>query len=443
MLSLALIFILLIIFLTQNRINQFYIFVLSVLFPFTFGHIKSVPHVLIVEWLTVVFFLFNMNDLISLKSVYRNKKIIDFSGTRILIFGLILLIIAAGYSFANNELFATNTVSGAGGVSRTYFSIINNILIFFTTCIFIYNNYNELDIEKLLKIIVVLSIILGIVRVFTFLYKIDVFFLAGSFNYNPRIGRLPMRLPSLERVSAVGIPAILALRSTKNSFKIFSLLMFTIFIFLNGGRTFFVGIFLTLTLYMLFVLKGKSIYFILLIGLLTITATIALPEELLEKQIERMLSFEGGFKQQDSQRHITYMYYIQNFLENPILGKGIKEFMEFIPLEDKELLFVKRQQHAGGHGSYISLLSTFGIIGLMYFLIFLGYGIILALKKVRYYIRESTENFETTFALFLFLALVLKCIYSLTSYNGFADRSLFLLVGLIAGLRIFENKNIS
>jgi len=73
MISIALSLIFLIIFLTSKRNVQFYLFTLAVLFPFTFGNIKSIPNVQIIEWLNPVVFLIIINELIPIDRVKKNQ----------------------------------------------------------------------------------------------------------------------------------------------------------------------------------------------------------------------------------------------------------------------------------------------------------------------------------------------------------------------------------
>ncbi len=57
MISLILIPVSIFIFLKLKREHQFIIFSFAALYPFTFGDLRSIPDLLIIEWLTLVTFL--------------------------------------------------------------------------------------------------------------------------------------------------------------------------------------------------------------------------------------------------------------------------------------------------------------------------------------------------------------------------------------------------
>ncbi len=85
---------------------------------------------------------------------------------------------------------------------------------------------------------------------------------------------------------------------------------------------------------------------------------------------------------QDPWRGMAWYLDFKSFSAHPILGKGITDYIGFIySTAPGTESFARKQLFAGGHGAYFSLLSTFGIGGILYFIIILWGGVILSFQK--------------------------------------------------------------
>ena len=121
--------------------------------------------------------------------------------------------------------------------------------------------------------------------------------------------------------------------------------------------------------------------------------------------------------------------------------KIISKYGEFImnpisnPLGEE---FIRQQLTAGGHGAYIGILGTFGLGGIIYLTILVFGGIIISFKKLKMYIYSNP--FFGSITVFVFLLMIQKSLYYITSYTGLDDISLFLLIGLMVSIRSLENK---
>ena len=388
MVSLILIPISIVIFLRLNRNYQFIMFTMVALYPFSFGDLRSVPDLFVIEWLTIITFISLINQLVPVYSSSKRLKLVKYRGIEIFVFATIILAVWTMISFVNNEILSTVTVSGeAGGTRRTYFDIFNNILIFYTTIIFFATQYEKLDVEKILTVVLYSSVLIGIVRAAAFYLRMKTPLLSGIFDYNPAseidLGTSAQRLLGLDFVAAIGISAQFALYIYKKKFKLVVLFILLIYLFLSGGRTAMIGVVISISIFSLLFLPKNFVYFIVSGGLLLLIAFAFLPEGFLQSKLTRLSTVEqAGFLGQDIWRGTAWYFFLKNFAAHPIIGKGIGNYSGFIystfPGTEG---FVRHQMASGGHGSYISLLSTLGLGGILYFLIMILGGIILSLKK--------------------------------------------------------------
>ena len=392
MISLILIPVSIFIFLKLKREHQFIIFSLAALYPFTFGDLRSIPNFLIIEWLTIVTFISLINELNPVNSVEKKLRLIRYKNIQIFIFAFIILVIWTLVSFIKNEIILHSTVTGnETGITRIYFTIFNDIIIFFTTIIFFVTQHNKIDMRKFFSLLLNITIIIGLVRIFTFYFQMKTPFLSGLFGYNTDAmtssGEVSYRFSGLDYAATIGIPTIFSLYVYKNKLNLFLLIILFIFVFLSGGRTIMIGIIISIFIFSFLFLPKNFIYLIVVGGILFLFAFIFLPHNFLEGQVGRLSTLkEKGFMGQDAWRGMAWYLYLKNFVAHPFFGKGISDYTGFIysPIEGTEY-FARTQLFKGGHGAYFSLLSTFGIGGILYFIIILWGGIILAFKKIKQY----------------------------------------------------------
>ena len=441
MISLGLILLSLFIFINLKRETQFLIFSIIVFYPFTYGRLKSIPDLLIMEWLTPVFFLILLNDLSPVnKAVIRRPKII-YRGLEIFILALIVLVIWTFHSYLTHEILADVT---QGGTARFYYKIILNILMFFTVIFFFSQYYEDFDIEQWLKVLIAISVVIGVVRIITFFLSINIPVLAGTFKYNPgairRFGGIAFRIGGLSRVTEVGLGALFALNYLTGKNRLFLIITFFVFVFMSGGRTLMIGFVAAVMVYSMFFYKRNIFYFLVVAGLAIILLLIFAPEKFIEGQLARITAFSGGLQQQSKERYTAWMMQYRNFMNNPFWGIGVTPYEGYIHVTNPK--FIERIRAmlslGGGHGSYISILGTFGIGGIFYLLTMTLGGIILAFKKVRLYMEE--DAFLAALAIFVLINLIIKSVYYTTAFNGISDPSLFLVVGIIASVKIIENR---
>jgi O-antigen ligase len=433
-----------IIFILQSRKIQFYIFSLSAFFQFTLGNIGSIPKFLLIEWITPLFFIILINEMIPVYGLRRKQKLFDFRGVEIFIFAIILLVITASVSYGRNEIFAEQfrIATNATGTKRAYWGIMNNILIFFVTLIYL-SRY-KLKIEEWIKLLLICSIALGLLRLMSYFLDISIPFISGGFDYNPggstKYGGLTFRIGGLAEATLVGISALLADFYLKKKLNIFYTIALLIIQFMSGGRTMLIAIIVAIAIYSTFFLKRTMSYVLLLGGIGFIVIIIFLPQKVIEGQIGRMTSFSGGVEEQSSERYIASYLLLKSFQENPVFGKGISDYDGLILVKNEETReFIRSVQVSGGHGSYTSMLGIFGIVGLLFFLILLLGTIFLSFRKLKQYM--GRDEHICSFLTFIFVVSVMGSIYFITSYNGFGITYIFFNAGLIVSMKVCENKN--
>ncbi len=446
MISIILILIIISIYLKLDKFYQYTLFSLSALFPLSFGDTGPIPSLLFIEWITIITFFLLINDLNPVYSNNKRIKILRYKGIEIFIFALIILAVLIFNSILQNEFFTKNVVAAADskGVKRLYFNSFNNILIFFTTIIFVASYYDKFNFEKFFKIIVYFSVFVGILRIFSYFLKIDIPFLAGLFHYdsnpyNPsRYGGTAYRISGLDTTSIIGIPAFFAYYIYKEKLSLIVLAIFFLFVFLSGGRTVMIGVTISILVFSFFFLPKNFIYLIVAGGIIIIIFMLFVPNNVLQGQTGRLTTLSSGsFMGQDVSRGLAWKLYLENFIQNPIFGKGIGGPQKFILPDIPGAEMGIASQFAGGHGSYFSLLSMFGIAGITYFLIMVFGGIYLSFKKIKKW--GNFNNDKTAIAVFCFMFLIIESINWITADNGLGLPELFYIVGFIASLTVIEN----
>lgn len=434
------------IYLKLNKFYQFTLLSLAALLPLSFGDFRSIPSFQFIEWLPIVTFLMLMNELIPLNGSRKGNIEIKLKGLGIFIFAIIILIIWTINSFVENEiLIQTANVIQKSGTTRIYFSVFNNILLFFTTIIFVSLHFEQIDFEKFFKILLYLSLSLGLLRIMSHFLDFNIPLLSGAFDYGGEYGKYSklkyggtaFRLGGLSEVVIIGIPAIFSDYVFRKKINVFVLLLLLLFLFLSGGRTVMIGVFFSIIIFSFLFFPKNFVNLILGGGLFLIVAAIILPESLLQGQTGRLTTVNSenlmGF---DPGRALAWKFYFETFLSNPIWGKGIASYTGFIYASlPKFEGFARHLLFSGGHGSYISLLSILGLGGIAYFLIMLIGGIILSYFRIN----QNLDANKTAVAVFIFMILIIKAFDFFTANNGLDIPILFYCVGFIASLTVLQN----
>ena len=439
-----------IIYLKLSKFYQFLVLSLSALLPLSFGDFRSIPSFQFIEWLTIITFLMLINELVPTHRVEKKLRIIKFKGIEIFIFAILILITWTIVSFVNHEiLFQSFRTVDKTGTTRIHFNIFNDIILFFTTIIFVVVYFEKIDFEKFFRILLAISLILGVLRIISHFLDFQIPLLAGAFDYGGEYGKFArakyggtaFRLGGLSEVVILGIPSLFALHLFRKKINFPAFLLLFLFLFLSGGRTVMIGSFISFIVFSFLFLPKNFIYLITIGGLFVILAAIFLPDSALKGQTGRLTTLNAGnFMGQDLERGMKWKFYLDTFEKNPIWGKGIVGYQGYIYTSHERLgLSTGEALLSGGHGSYFSLLSTFGLGGITYFIIMLFGGIILSFRKIKQHLNLNSG--KTAIAVFTFMLLIIKAFDFITVLNGLGIPILFYIVGLIASLTVLQNLN--
>ncbi|MBI9070040.1 MAG: O-antigen ligase family protein [Melioribacteraceae bacterium] len=439
MISLGLTVICVALFITSDKFVRYIIYTLSALYPFSMGDLGPIPAAQVVEWLTPLYLLIIINEMVPLNRIVAAKPLPSFRGTELFLTALLFLLVCAAMSFYKNELMAID--GGPQGTKRVYFRIIVSVFIFITTALSTYVYKDIINFEKLFKTILWVSVGLGIIRLACYFVSFKMPLMTGPFVYNPdattRFGGTAYRIGGLTEVVGVGLGASVALYMLMRKIDYRALAAFSIFLFMSGGRTIMVGSLFSVGLFFLLFLNKKLIYLILILFLCVIIMVIVIPPEVFQGQVNRFLAMQGGMATQDHERYQSYMIHFNNFRENIFFGKGIVQYTGFLyHVNPKMEEFIRANLLSGGHGSYISILGTFGLFGTLYLFIMVYGGILVSYLKTKKY---SVDNvILAAISSFTFIYLTIKSVYYVSSHSGINDLSLFYLVGFVSSIILIE-----
>lgn len=452
MMSLIIIPVFAIIYLRLSKFYQFVVLTFSSLLPFSLGDFRSIPNFQLIEWIPFVTLLILVNDLIPINRIEKNTKIIRFKGIGIFVFAMIILIIWTLVSYFGNEVLTKSIVSvNNAGTTRLYFNIFNNILLFFVVIIFVAVYFESINFEKFFKILLYGSLVLGFLRLASYFWDFNLPFLTGEFVYGGeysspysklKYGGTAYRLGGLTDVVSFGIPALFSYYLFKKKFNFMAMILLFFLLFLSGGRTVMVGVFFAVIVFSFFFFPRNFAYLIVGGIVFIFIAIVIIPENVLQGQLGRFTIFNAQSSMGiDTGRALGWKLLWESFLSNPVWGKGIGHYdPSFYLGNSKYAEFVKQISFAGGHGSYLSLLSLYGLGGITYFLIMIVGGIALSIKKINEYVNLNLD--KTAIAVFGFMILIIKMFDYITAKNGLDVTIIFYSVGFLASLTVIKNKEL-
>lgn len=411
---------------SKSKVNFFAIvFFLSSFFPLAFSAGGSIFNFIeVIAPVAFMFLLFNI--------LYEDRPL-HLKSSQIHYAALIVLFIWSIISWFRYPLFGSTSGIADGNLGiKSYYRIIVGVFTFYicTWYIFYYIRGNYLIF---FKILLYFSLVIGFIRIASFILNFDIPFLYGSFRYDPEAttiyGGLTIRLSGLDYAGYCGGFSLLALRHSKESPGpvLFAVLFITfiVFLILHAGRSTAISYLFSLSYYALFIEKisTKKVLAGLVLFLLLILSLNLLPRNILRGQLNRITAIEGGIKGQYADRRaVVFQTFINDFYDHPIFGRGIR------PVEVKKInrntIWIKQQLADGGHGSYHSLMGLFGIGGIFFISVFL----FLTIVKLHFIINnKNTPNIEVY--IFIMLFLLYKSLQYYAGGKGYNDYSLFLLVG--------------
>ena len=300
----------------------FFILFLSASYPFSFGNLGPIPDFLWIEGLAPILLFVGCFQLI------RKRQHPFPRGGRIFFSAICILVFWAFVHFAFNPV-SSQKLLGAdkyGGGIRGYYTIFIGFCIFFYAMWFsCYWIKYELFWQRLLMILVFLSLIIGFARLFTYLLGIQIPLLRGTFIYGGLWQGKAFRIGGLSEAATLGISALMGLYYRKKWTVWFfvSLCAFIFLTIMGGGRSSSIGVIVAFMTYILFFQGAKIGRAFILAIILIVIVLVFFQIGLLKNQFGRIASIEGGFAKQSAGRYAVYQHMWKIFCDNPLMGKGI------------------------------------------------------------------------------------------------------------------------
>ncbi len=334
--------------------------------------------------------------------------------------------------------------SQKGGGIRAYLVIISGISTFFVG--FWFFKYEKINAGRCLLVLMLITLVLGNLKIAGFSipmmgrgYLIPGLIEEGGF----------VKIGGLRNLSIIGFPVLFSFyyRRKWNAFPILLLINLIAFCVLGGGRAIFAGIVVATGLYYALINRKHLLPVIAIVLMVSSIYVLILSNSDFNKsEFSRVIYVEGGLKKQNEQRYYSYLYMWEIFKKHPVFGKGIgfgnisrqDDFFKEHPAALKEFKTLELFTVQGSHGSYMSILSIFGMGGI-YFLFVMVFGGMYYAYRIA--VRKNSSDEEVRIAVFVFVYLGIMSIHLYTGGNGYNNRDVWFLPGVIAGLLARDEAN--
>jgi len=405
-----------------------WIVVLVVLVPFNIGEILNIPSLKLYEIIMPSYFLiFILSKLVS-----RNffvKKI----PLHIPIFLFSLLVIM---QYLRNPLIPSNLL-----ISNS--TELSGFRWFYTSflCILVYFLIIEILSGDKYKLIWLINFVFHLAVVMCFIGLIMCFLPFSLTGLNNMLAcqseKFNLRGISFFRIGFLGVFAQLGFISLL-SFKIdisklmkfFYSVLFIVAIVFSGGRTIF---FSTIIVSLIWCIVKKKFLLVLIIILIILSIFVIFQylKPLLPDQLKRFIIIDYS----NDPRYYTYKFFLNEFIEHPLVGVGFGKVLDIkdIPNEYKYKDFILTQARSGGHGTYISLLYTMGLTGLLSYLWILTRSFFVVTRK---YLHSKDKDLKNI-SFFLLLWISSEVINNFSGGMGW-ELSFYLILGFVGVVYITE-----
>jgi hypothetical protein len=419
--------------------QKFIIFTFMIFYPFELGRGFPLPLKYWSEALAIIlFFLFFVELLFERKPLLSKKASILFSAVGILLLWAIINYIK---NPVGGQTFGAKTIGEVG--LRAYLIIVTSTCTFFVSYWFF--RYKEINIERWFFMLLISALIIGNLR----LIGVKIPLLGHNFELMSGEDAQYVSIGGLRLTALMTISTIFTLyyKRKLGFFPIFVFINAIVFSVFSGGRGMFWGIVVTLGLYFILI-KRKHIFPVLAVLLIlgSMYQLVFSDISFDESKYGRVFALKGGIKEQNKLRYYFYLYMWEVFMENPLFGKGIgfqeisanTEFFQTHNEARGYRVLIEEGLMAGSHGSYMSILSTFGIGGL-FFITVMTFGTIYYARRI--VIRSSEYQDNEKLALFVFMYVSVMSVHMITGGEGYTYRDMWFLPGIIAAIMAKDQRD--
>jgi O-antigen ligase len=406
--------------------------------PLSLGMFVNIPELSVAELMIVLITLSYFLP----KIIRRDKMVVFKNSANPLLIPVLLFFVVVFLNYFRNPLPPANLL-GMGlelGGLRIYYMFILCFCVYFLFADAVSRSEHNLSsIFRGLWITVLILNIYGIASVYMSILQ-DNFILLhdiGIVTHHSLVTGSWMvraletggyRLGLLQTVSPV---ALLVLLSGVIKIKKFYPILFVLFWFglmLSGGRSFFIGMVVAFCMWIVIIKRNWKLTLVILLLAIGFYFAVFVYYDVLPGPLHRILAIRGGLEQTMAWRAELFPLFIGSFIKHPLFGVGIGS----VPIKGTGFeLFISQQLRFGGHGTYLSLLYTMGLIGFIPFVWILYRGI-----KISAVIMSSKNGlFFKSSAMFTLLFIIYYIFPMIVGGRG-SDIFLFIILGIISGLHV-------
>jgi len=415
---------------------KFILFALLIFFPLIIR--TGLPLKSIVEGLAPILLVFSiLENVKSGQSFFSKKAFIYFAAIGILaLWSLIHYIL--------NPVIGQQTFGAriqSGGI-RNYYLVFAGISTFF--CSYWFFKKNEINADKYFHILLIICLLLGALYLIDTFSGISILYFFDLGGHGEIHEKYQYSNIALRTIAAYSTSVLLSLYHNKKwgGYFNFAFILIIVFIIFGGGRSSLPVLSLVIIGYVTLINRKYlfPVMAVLLIGWGIYVLTLS-NVTFSEYKFGRAFKVEGGLKEQDAGRYYTFLYMYEVFKKSPLLGKGIghidltsqNEFFKEHPEARLYIRYVQAQSMLGGHGTYMSILSIFGIGGFFWLMTLLYGGIYHSYRFIK--INDRFDDSNTKIAIFVLTQLLTLAIsYYVGGNGGYDDMKFWFLAGIIAGL---------
>ena len=429
-----------IIFFLSSWKQKFLFFSLMIFFPIILPRYFPLPTKTVVELMAPILCLVSIAEAVNMRqSLFSKKASIYFIAIGVLVLWVLIHYIL---NPVLGRLTFGSDIQSSG--LKSYFLVVAGISTFF--CSYWFVKCNELNTEKWLSFLLVLTLVAGNLYVVGLFTYIPILSHLGLGSYHTTGEGLQYSSIPVRVMHALGTCLILSLFHNRRWGFYFIIIFINtlVFMVMGGGRSSgpiaFAAIFAYITLINRKHIVPVMSVLLILSSLYTLYMS-NLDVPMSESRFGRVLKLEGGLAEQDEARYYTFLYMFEVFKKSPIIGKGIgyeditgqEDFFKENPEAAKNILYIKAQLMSGGHGTYMSILSVFGIGGFFWLMVMLWGSIYYAYRFIN--MNKASPSQDTIIAIFVFLLLItISVSFLVGGHGGYDNMKFWFLAGTVAGL---------
>jgi len=413
--------------------------IVFIFIPVSIGNLFRIPHLQVAEvvipLITIVYFL---SKILKRKPIFVFKRSMNPLLIPILLyFGVIFT------NYLRNPLPPSSIVGipqELGGL-RIYYSFFLSCCTYLLFAEAVSSDMKIIPgIEGLFWQICLLLSLFGVVLIYSYpgqniLYSLQtqgvfspsLFSAAGTELLETRYGMVSgaYRIGTLGEVASICLVLLFAGAKKVNVLWKWILYGFLWFgVILSGGRGTFVGTVLAFYLCVALQKGRKALPLLFVLGFM-VYICVFVCYDILPLQLQRILKILGPLEQLDVGRSRVFPIFWSSFLENPVFGVGVGS----VEIRGTGMTrFVTQQLRFGGHGTYLSLLYTTGLLGFIPFLWIYLAGI----KSSLSVFYRTSNKMVKTLSLFCVLYIIHDSIPLGFGGRG-ASLPLFIVFGIISG----------